>query len=116
MADKTIDEKFRQYLGQGFDEYQLEEIKLGLKDGLDVSRYARTSMPAGEMAFIRKQMNYDASLNKPTEPTYINKVGELDEEKKQDIVITLSSVAITLGEISILIAGIAIILVKLRLV
>lgn len=115
MTDKSVNEQFKNYLGQGFDEHQLQEIKLGLIDGLDVTRYARTSMPAGEMAYLRKQMNYEASLNKP-EPTYIKKEGILNEEREQDIVITLASVVETLGEVSILIAGIAIILVKLRLV
>ena len=115
MPDKTVDEKFRQYLGQGFDDEQLQEIKLGLIDGLDVTKYARTTMPAGEMAHLRKQMNYEASLNKP-EPTYINKVGNKNIEQEQDKIIALADVVETMGEISILIAGITIILVILRLV
>jgi len=40
-----------------FDNMQLRQIRLGLEENLDVSAYARTSMPSGEMEQIRLRLH-----------------------------------------------------------
>ncbi len=46
-----------QYMNDtAFDNLQLRQIRLGLEQGLDVSVYARTSMPYEEMEKIRKRL------------------------------------------------------------
>ena len=46
-----------QYMNDtAFDNMQLRQIRLGLEQGLDVSAYARTSMPYEEMEKIRERL------------------------------------------------------------
>lgn len=52
----TIQQKLNQYIGQGFNDAQIEEIRIGLEDELDVSFYARQDMPANEMMYLRKEL------------------------------------------------------------
>ncbi|MBR4462397.1 MAG: hypothetical protein IKS51_07450 [Erysipelotrichaceae bacterium] len=53
-----IDPKLiEQYMNDiSFDNLQLRQIRLGLEQGLDVSAYARTSMPSEEMENIRERL------------------------------------------------------------
>ena len=112
MDANAVEERMKQYYGQGFDVNQLQEIKQGLQDDLDVTRYARTDMPASAMSYQRKLMNVELSEKTP-EPDFVNKKEVMEEDQEKDTVLVLASVAEVLGEISILIAGIAIILIKL---
>ncbi len=54
-----IDSKFiEEYMNdRDFDNLQLRQIRLGLEEGLDVSAYARTSMPFNEMEQIRLRLH-----------------------------------------------------------
>ena len=46
-----------QYMNDtSFDNLQLRQVRLGLERGLDVSAYARTSMPYEEMKQIRERL------------------------------------------------------------
>ena len=50
-------QKIEQYMNDtAFDNMQLRQIRLGLEQDLDVSAYARTSMPYEEMEKIRERL------------------------------------------------------------
>ena len=46
-----------------FDNMQLRQIRLGLEEDLDVSAYARTSMPSDEMEQIRLRLHEEKEKN-----------------------------------------------------
>ena len=50
---KSIEEQLEVYENQGFDIYQLEEIRFGLESNLDVSIYAKHEFDADQMWEIR---------------------------------------------------------------
>lgn len=54
MNKKEIEKKLKEYEKQGFDEWQLYEIRKGLEDGVDISKYAKREFSDEEMAEIRK--------------------------------------------------------------
>ena len=65
----TIEQEqlFARFKNQGFTEAQVEEIRLGLEAGYDVAVYARKGIPAEDMAYIRKYLNFKASVRKEEE-------------------------------------------------
>lgn len=100
-----------------FDDEQLDEIKKGIEDDLDVSVYARTNMPAQEMAHIRKVMNFNRSLNNVVQPkddieTSANEV-KIEARTKEE---SIAEAALVLGEVSIVAAVITILLAMLRII
>ena len=46
------------YAKPGFNDFQMEEIRLGLEKGLDVSEYAKTSLDELIMKEIREELEY----------------------------------------------------------
>ena len=114
MPKTDWEDKYRIYLGQGYDEDQLLEIKLGLQDGVDVSRYASVTMPANDMAYQRKLLNYDKAKMEPKQN--LGNIKITNNTEKKDKYLSYADVAITVGEISVLIAGIVVILIKLHLI
>lgn len=115
MKDKQQQLKF--YERMGFDDEQLDEIKKGIEDGLDISVYARKDMPAKEMAHIRKSMNFKKSLN-----SVVNERNDIDTSSNEEEIEvrtkeeSIAEMAIVLGEASIVIAVIAILLSLQRII
>lgn len=83
MSDEelTIKQKLDQYMNQGFNSEQLNEIRIGLEDELDVSFYARRDMPASEMMYIRKELYKNHLLEKTREESALKLQKEKAEEK-----------------------------------
>lgn len=69
---KDQEQIYNRYLNAGFSQEQLEEIKLGIEDDLDVMIYARPNITAEDMSFIHKYLNYKRLIKSD------------EEEKKQD--------------------------------
>ena len=95
-----IDPKLiEQYMNDiSFDNLQLRQIRLGLEQGLDVSAYARTSMPYEEMDNIRERLlkefnerNLEAEKEKKLEQQQIR-----TEVKRKKLNNTLSIFRISL--------------------
>ena len=78
----TINQKMNQYIGQGFNQAQLEEIRIGLEDELDVTFYARVDMPASEMMYIRKEL-YKRHIQERQNETIVEKSDQDDSAIKQ---------------------------------
>ena len=81
MDKVEITKELINYKSQGFDEDQLEELRQGMEDELNVKLYARLDMPASEMAYLRKQLYLNAHEAKETVAEQINK----EEEKYKEI-------------------------------
>ena len=115
--NKKNQKQYRFYQSLEFDDEQLDEIKKGIDDGLDVSVYARSNMPASEMAHIRKSMNFKRSLNAVVNPQDDKDTSNIEEEinakTKEE---KLTDVAIGIGEVSIVAAVIAALLAILRII
>lgn len=73
MNKKEIEKRLTEYEKQGFDDWQLYEIRKGLENGLDVSKYADLELSDEEMAKIRKELFQD-NLEK-------NQVLEVEEKE-----------------------------------
>lgn len=76
MTKKELELKMKSYEEQGFDDWQLYEIRKGLEDGVDVSKYANPKFSDEEMAEIRKGLaNKNLKKNQAleTEEEHINK-------------------------------------------
>ncbi len=59
MNKKEIEKKLKEYEKQGFDDWQLYEIRKGLENGLDVTKYTDLELSDEEMAKIRKELFQD---------------------------------------------------------
>jgi len=109
--------QFRFYERMEFDDEQLNEIKRGIEDGLDVSVYARITMPAEEMAHIRKSMNFNKSLNSVVQTKNDIDTSNIEEEivakSKEEVI---ADAATILGETSIVAAVITVLLALLRII
>lgn len=63
MNKKEIEQAMKRYENQGFDIFQMEQIKWGLEEGIDVDKYADPRFNWKQMQEIRLSLN----------PTGINK-------------------------------------------
>lgn len=59
MNKKEIEKKLKEYEKQGFDDWQLYEIRKGLENGVDVTKYTDLELSDEEMAKIRKELFQD---------------------------------------------------------
>lgn len=57
MNQKEIEKRLTEYEKQGFDDWQMYEIRKGLEEGVDVTKYADPKLTDEEMAEIRKGFN-----------------------------------------------------------
>lgn len=73
MTKKELEQEMKRYEEQGFDDWQLYEIRKGLEDGLDVTKYTDLELSDEEMAKIRKELFQD-NLEK-------NQVLEVEEKE-----------------------------------
>lgn len=73
MNKKEIEKKLKEYEKQGFDDWQLYEIRKGLENGVDVTKYTDLELSDEEMAKIRKELFQD-NLEK-------NQVLEVEEKE-----------------------------------
>ena len=64
----TIDALTRMYEQQGFDSFQLSEIRLGLERSVDVSIYADRSYHWGQMQMIRNGLERCLDVSKYADP------------------------------------------------
>ena len=69
------------YLNKGFTNDQLEEISKGIEAGYDVSIYARKTIPASDMAYIRKYLTAKANIEPKEE---VEENFELIEKEYQE--------------------------------
>ena len=84
MTKKELEQEMKSYKKQGFDEWQLYEIRKGLEDGVDISKYAKREFSDEEMAEIRKELTNE-NLEK-------NQVSEIEEKyTNKDININFDS-------------------------
>ena len=79
---KKLELEMKRYEEQGFDDWQLYEIRKGLEEGVDVSKYTDPKFSDEEMAEIRKGLANE-NLEK-------NQVSEI-EEKHTDVDINFDS-------------------------
>lgn len=73
---KELELKMKSYEEQGFDDWQLYEIRKGLESGIDVSKYADPKFSDEEMAEIRKELtneNLEKNQVSEKEKAHINK-------------------------------------------
>lgn len=73
---KELELKMKSYEEQGFDDWQLYEIRKGLESGIDVSKYADPKFSDEEMAEIRKELtnkNLEKNQVSKKEKAHINK-------------------------------------------
>ena len=68
MNNMSIDALTRMYEQQGFDNYQLNELRVGLERGVDVSIYADRSYHWGQMQMIRKGLEQRLDVSKYADP------------------------------------------------
>lgn len=111
---------YESYLGKGFNEEQLFEIKKGIEDGIDVSEYAIPGASASAMAHIRKTINFNRSLKKISNNKK-EEINEIDESEEIEIDVRtkhekMADYSILIGETSIVIAVIALLLIMLRII
>ena len=59
MNRKEIEQAMKRYEEQGFDDWQLYEIRKGLEKGVDVTKYTDLELSDEEMAEIRKELFQD---------------------------------------------------------
>ena len=59
MNRKEIEQAMKRYEKQGFDDWQLYEIRKGLEKGVDVTKYTDLELSDEEMAEIRKELFQD---------------------------------------------------------
>ena len=59
MNKKEIEKKLKEYEKQGFNDWQLYEIRKGLENGVDVTKYTDLELSDEEMAKIRKELFQD---------------------------------------------------------
>ena len=86
MTKKELEQEMKSYEEQGFDEWQLYEIRKGLEDGVDISKYAKREFSDEKMAEIRKE------LTKKNLDLDENLVSEIKEEHtNKDIDINFNS-------------------------
>ena len=84
MNKKEIDQEVKRYEEKGFDDWQLYEIRKGLENGVDVTKYTNLELSDEEMAEIRKELFQD-NLEK-------NQVSEIEEKHtNKDININFDS-------------------------
>lgn len=69
---KKLELEMKRYEEQGFDDWQLYEIRKGLEEGVDVTKYADSKLTDEEMAEIRKELTNE-NLEK-------NQVSEIEEK------------------------------------
>lgn len=53
MNEKEIEQEMKKYEKLGFDYFQLTQIRYGLKEGVDVDRYANPEFDTSQMYEIR---------------------------------------------------------------
>lgn len=73
MNKKEIEKNLKEYEKQGFDDWQMYEIRKGLENGVDVTKYTDLELSDEEMAKIRKELFQD-NLEK-------NQVLEVEEKE-----------------------------------
>lgn len=59
MNKKEIEKRLTEYEKQGFDDWQMYEIRKGLENGVDVTKYTDLELSDEEMAKIRKELFQD---------------------------------------------------------
>lgn len=62
--EKEIDQEVKKYENQGFNDWQMKQIYLGLEDGVDVSKYADPKFDEDQMHEIRKGLEKGLDVNK----------------------------------------------------
>ena len=76
MTKKELELKVKSYEEQGFNDWQLYEIRKGLEDEVDVSKYANPKFSDEKMAEIRKELaneNLEKNQVLEKEKAHINK-------------------------------------------
>ena len=68
MNNMSIDSLTRMYEQQDFDDLQLNEIRVGLDRGVDVSIYANRIYHWGQMQMIRKGLERHLDISKYADP------------------------------------------------
>ena len=62
--EKEIDQEMKKYEEQGFDDWQLYEIREGLENGLDVDKYADLKFSRNQMEQIRLGLEEGVDVDK----------------------------------------------------
>lgn len=73
MNKKEIEKRLTEYEKQGFDCWQLYEIRKGLENGVDVTKYTDLELSDEEMAKIRKDLLKDQVLEVEEKENSIDK-------------------------------------------
>lgn len=68
MNNVSIDALAHMYEQQDFDDFQLNEIRLGLERGVNVSIYADRIYHWGQMQMIRKGLERHLDISKYSDP------------------------------------------------
>ena len=97
---KDVTQTLSKYFGKGFNEEQLEEIKVGLEQDLDISLYARVEMPASEMNHVRKSLY----AKKHPEENVISFEEKYNQEKQEEYLRQKIKSQQELGVIALIIA------------
>lgn len=68
MNNMSIDALIRMYEQQDFDDFQLNEIRVGLEQGVNVSVYENHQYHWGQMQMIRKGLERNLDISKYADP------------------------------------------------
>lgn len=107
--DKEKKEIFERYENGSFDSEQLKEIRKGIENGQDISVYARVGIPAEDMAYIRKFLQFregDKGAEEPKEEDW-DKINEEFEKYQANVSATVfekaAVAAITVSGLSVIV-------------
>ena len=64
MNKKEIDQEMKRYENQGFDYWQMDEIRLGLEAGVDVDKYADPKFNEYQMKQIQEGLENGVNVDK----------------------------------------------------
>lgn len=128
LSDKTIKEYFCDLENKNsqilenqlkYNEIQISEIIQGLVDGIDVSYYTDSTIPADSMRQIRKKLNFDKGMDCEAKLHYKenNKKNKDNIFKNFDFIknFNLISLSFALGAFAFIIAILSVILTILYL-
>lgn len=70
MNKKEIEQAMKRYENQGFDIFQMEQIKWGLKAGVDVDKYADPKFDNFQMVQIKWGLEEGIDVDKYADPRF----------------------------------------------